>query len=215
MTNFIIGFVFVVAIALIIASIINSLTKRKKKLIENKLNKMNEKLNSKKSELRRYIINVSSKKFLFTNFSVENIFQYSFFKHYCESIVLKSVGDKLDKDGYNWLNIDDCISCIDDEMIRNGILNCAIEIFNHDDTVDNHIYSIYADYITSNIYELNKIEKESIEYNSSFGEEPDGDPKLHSRIENQENSSDDEINEDEVDITKLITLNTADIIEDE
>ena len=83
MTNFIIGFVFVVAIALIIASIINSLTKRKKKLIENKLNKMNEKLNSKKSELRGYIKDVSSKKFLFTNFSVANIFQYPFFKHYC------------------------------------------------------------------------------------------------------------------------------------
>lgn len=163
-------------------------------------------LESQFSEMRKFFIHESSNKNNFDDLSIINMLQFTYFREYCGAKLYSLFMSKIDTEGINWLRIPDNIK-IKNKELRNIISDVALEFANSDSFIDNNIAIIYADYISTNINDLEKLEKEAIDFNKSFGEDPEGEPELHpkdTKLDQYTNDQDSEINIDTLSSTGTV-----------
>lgn len=167
-------------------------------------------LESQFSEMRKFFIHESSNKNNFDDLSIINMLQFTYFREYCGAKLYSLFMSKINTEGIGWLKIPDSIK-IKNKELRNIISDIALEFANSDSFIDNNIAIIYADYISTNINDLEKLEKEAIDFNKSFGEDPEGEPELHPKDTQLDQYIDDQ--DSEINIDTLSSTGTVEYLD--
>lgn len=168
-------------------------------------------LTSPYSEMVRFFSVESSNKDNFDDLSIANMLQFTYFREYCGATLYSLFMNKIKKEGIDWLKIPDTIKIKRNEL-ENNISNIALEFANSDNIIDNNVAIIYANYISTNINDLEKLEKEAIRFNESFGDNMEGDPELHPKESETDQYTDEQYHETDVDT--LTSTGTVEYLDD-
>lgn len=171
---------------------------------------------NKQSPLYQWVINeLKSIDKDFVGKTNENSFLQSF-KISCKDKIKANLHATVEKCGTSWLGAPPTLDEYDQvevSICMKDIINRAIDYIFDTADIENKLFEIFMDSIKHNISLADIIEQEAIDYNKSFGIEPEGDPELHPRKTNSDDYESSEIVEKS--LTELSSTGTVEDINDD
>lgn len=142
---------------------------------------------------------------IYNDINTAYLISYELFKKSITADVYNAANEKFDNEGSSWTNISEALY---GKITKEKFANFVLAILNSKE-FDDYLSNEYVKIVVANIAEIEKNEDSAIEYNKNFSNDLEGEPILHPKESNSDNTESDDIHE-----TSIEELSSTGTIED-